>query len=135
MPRTTGRARRRSRAALTAVAMAAVVVATGGARPRPAHVERGSASWYGPGLEGRPTASGRPFDPRALTAAHPALPLGTRALVTDLENGRSVEVEIDARGPYVPGRVIDLSLAAAERLGMVEAGVAPVLVEAERGPP
>ena len=55
--------------------------------------------------------------------------------MTDLENGRSVEVEIDDRGPYVPGRVIDLSLAAAERLGMVEAGVAPVLVEAERGPP
>ena len=135
MPTPTGRARRWSRAAVTAVAVAAVVGVTGGARARPAHVERGSASWYGPGFEGRPTASGRPFDPRALTAAHPTLPLGTRALVTDLENGRSVEVEIDDRGPYVPGRVIDLSLAAAERLGMVEAGVAPVLVEAERGPP
>jgi len=107
---------------------------SGGARARPARVERGSASWYGPGLEGRPTASGRPFDPRALTAAHPALPLGTKAVVTDLANGRSVEVEIDDRGPYVPGRVIDLSLAAAERLGMVEAGVAPVLVEAESAP-
>ena len=134
MPTTTGWDRP-LRAAMTGIAVAAVVLATAGARPQPAHVERGRASWYGPGFERRPTASGRPFDPRALTAAHPALPLGTRALVTDLENGRSVEVEIDDRGPYVPGRVIDLSLAAAERLGMVEAGVAPVLVEAERGPP
>ena len=134
MPTPTGPARRWSRAAVTAVAVAAVVGVTGGARARPAHVERGSASWYGPGFEGRPTASGRPFDPRALTAAHPALPLGTKAVVTDLANGRSVEVEIDDRGPYVPGRVIDLSLAAAERLGMVEAGVAPVLVEAESAP-
>jgi rare lipoprotein A len=94
------------------------------------HVERGEASWYGDEFHGRPTARGEPFDQNALTAAHPDLPLGTGAEVTNLANGRSVEVEINDRGPFVKNRVIDLSKGAAEELGMVEDGTAPVRVEA-----
>jgi rare lipoprotein A len=104
----------------------------GAAREAPEYVERGEASWYGPGFHGRKTASGERFDQQKLTAAHMELPLGTKAVVTNLENGRSVEVEINDRGPYVPGRAIDLSKAAARELGMIEAGVAPVLVEVDR---
>lgn len=95
------------------------------------HVETGTASWYGPGLEGRPTASGEPMRQERLTAAHPTLPLDTTAEVTNLENGRSVEVRINDRGPYVDGRIIDLSRAAAERLDMTGDGTAPVRVEAD----
>jgi rare lipoprotein A len=94
------------------------------------HVERGEASWYGDEFHGRPTARGEPFDQNALTAAHPDLPLGTEAEVTNLANGRSVEVEINDRGPFVKNRVIDLSKGAAEELDMVEDGTAPVRVEA-----
>ncbi|RMF25257.1 MAG: septal ring lytic transglycosylase RlpA family protein [Deltaproteobacteria bacterium] len=86
----------------------------------------GVASWYGPGFAGRPTASGEVYDPGKLTAAHPTLPLGTRVRVTDLDSGRSVVVRINDRGPFVAGRIIDLSRAAAERLGMVERGTARV---------
>ena len=101
-------------------------------REAPDYVERGRASWYGPGFHGRPTASGEPFDQHALTAAHPGLPLGTMALVTNPGNGRAVEVEINDRGPYAGGRAIDLSRAAADRLDIVEAGVAPVVIEVVR---
>lgn len=90
----------------------------------------GLASWYGPGFHGRLTASGERFDQNELTAAHRKLPLGTEVRVTNLENGRSIVVQINDRGPYVEGRVIDLSKAAARRLGMVEDGVAKVRVEA-----
>jgi rare lipoprotein A len=96
----------------------------------PAFVEEGEASWYGPGLDGKPTASGEIFDQEALTAAHPDLPLGATATVTNLENGRSVEVEIIDRGPHVDGRAIDLSKGAAERLDMLEDGTASVRIEA-----
>jgi rare lipoprotein A len=93
-------------------------------------VERGEASWYGDEFHGRPTARGEPFDQNALTAAHPDLPLGTEVEVTNLANGRSVEVEINDRGPFVENRVIDLSKGAAEELEMVEDGTAPVRIEA-----
>jgi rare lipoprotein A len=99
---------------------------------RPVYSEQGRASWYGPGFHGRTTASGERFDQNELTAAHRRLPLGTRVTVTNLENGRSVGVEINDRGPYVDGRVIDLSRAAARRLGMVEDGVVRVRIEATR---
>lgn len=99
------------------------------AAPRPVHRQIGLASWYGPGFHGRPTASGARFDQNRLTAAHRSLPLGARVTVTRLDNGRSVEVEINDRGPYVRGRVLDLSRAAAARLGMVDAGVARVRIE------
>jgi rare lipoprotein A len=85
--------------------------------------EIGVASWYGPRHQGRRTASGTPFDMHALTAAHRFLPLGTALRVENLANGRSVELRITDRGPYVGGRIIDLSMAAARRLGLEEQGV------------
>lgn len=91
-------------------------------------VQYGVASWYGPGFRSRLTASGTRFDPSQLTAAHRTLPLGTRVKVTNLKNGRSVVVKVTDRGPYVRGRLIDLSRAAAERLGFSHRGVAPVRV-------
>jgi rare lipoprotein A len=105
-----------------------------GARSRPqtqgAFQQVGIASWYGPGFHGRRTASGEIFDQYGLTAAHRKLPLGTEVKVTNLENGRSILVEINDRGPYVKGRVIDLSKAAARRLGIVKVGLGRVRVEA-----
>lgn len=91
--------------------------------------QSGKASWYGPRFHGKPTASGEVFDQGLLTAAHNTLPLGSRAKVTNLANGNSVEVKINDRGPFVPGRIIDLSHAAAGALGIVESGVAQVRVE------
>lgn len=106
--------------------------------PAPAHAQRvevpgfvqhGVASWYGPGFHGRKTASGARFNQYEMTAAHRRLPLGTRVEVTNVRNGRSVEVLINDRGPFVGGRIIDLSKAAADRLGMRNAGTARVRVE------
>ena len=84
----------------------------------------GPASWYGAELAGRPTASGEPFDPDALTAAHRTLPFGTRLEVT--RAGRSVVVTVNDRGPFAGDRILDLSRGAATRLGLVEDGVADV---------
>ncbi|MEK0084207.1 septal ring lytic transglycosylase RlpA family protein [Benzoatithermus flavus] len=111
----------------------ALVLAAGQAhagRGRAAFAQVGVASWYGPGFHGRRTASGEPFDQDDLTAAHRDLPLGSEVTVTNLENGRSIVVQINDRGPYVKGRVIDLSKAAARRLGIIEEGVAKVRIEA-----
>jgi rare lipoprotein A len=93
---------------------------------RPTVTETGLASWYGAPHQGRRTASGETFDMYRLTAAHPALPLGTRVLVTNLRNGRSVEVRVNDRGPTVAGRIIDVSYAAARKLGAAIDGVFPV---------
>jgi len=87
----------------------------------------GKASWYGPGFHGKKTASGEVFNQNDLTAAHPRLPLGTRAKVTNLHNGKEVEVTINDRGPYKPGRIIDLSRAAAQRIAL--GGLARVRIE------
>jgi rare lipoprotein A len=95
--------------------------------PRPdAPAQTGEASWYGPQHHGKRTASGEVYDMNKLTAAHRTLPLGTRVRVTNIENGRSVDVRINDRGPFVDGRVIDLSRAAAERLGALGEGVVRV---------
>ena len=83
----------------------------------------GRASWYGREHHGKRTASGTRFDMNALTAAHRSLPLGTVLRVENLENGRSVVVRVNDRGPYVKGRIIDLSMAAAGRLGLKEQGL------------
>jgi rare lipoprotein A len=83
----------------------------------------GRASWYGEPHHGRMTASGETFDMHRLTAAHRTLPLGTRLLVTNMANGRSVVVRVNDRGPYRSGRILDLSYAAARALHAVEAGV------------
>jgi rare lipoprotein A len=90
--------------------------------------ERGQASWYGHPYHGRTTASGEVYDMNDLTAAHRTLPFGTRVEVTNLDNGRSVVVRINDRGPFKKGRIIDLSRSAARKLDMIEAGVVPVRV-------
>jgi len=95
----------------------------------PEAIQIGMASWYGPRFHGRRTANGEKFNQHALTAAHPTLPMGSRAVVTNLNTGQSVEVRINDRGPYKYGRVIDLSYAAARRVGMLGPGVAPVVIE------
>jgi rare lipoprotein A len=95
---------------------------------RPAD-QLGVASWYGPELQGSPTATGEPFDMNGLTAAHRDLPLGTKVRVTNLRNDRSVTLRINDRGPSIPGRVIDVSMAAAKDLGFVRAGLAPVRIQ------
>jgi rare lipoprotein A len=92
----------------------------------------GTASWYGPGFHGKKTASGKRFNQHALTAAHRSLPLGTKARVTNLKNGKAVLVTINDRGPYHGGRVIDLSRAAAHRLAMNTSGTARVSIVAMR---
>ena len=89
----------------------------------------GFASWYGTQDNGKQTASGEVFSDSELTAAHRDLPFGTKVLVTNRQNGRSVVVRINDRGPYVPDRIIDLSTAAASLLGMLEPGVVPVNVD------
>lgn len=91
--------------------------------------ERGIASWYGEDFHGWMTANGEIYDMEALTAAHRTLPLGTVILVTNVENGKQVRVRINDRGPYLYGRVLDLSLAGARALDMVDSGVAAVQIE------
>jgi rare lipoprotein A len=90
--------------------------------------QQGRASYYHPSLEGRPMANGEPFDADGNSAASRTLPLGTTARVTNLENGRSTTVEIEDRGPYVGGRIIDLSPETARELGMTRQGTARVEV-------
>jgi rare lipoprotein A len=97
-------------------------------------VHVGDASWYGPGFRGKTTASGEVFDETKMTAAHKTLPLGTRARVTNLKDGKSVQVEINDRGPYAQGRIIDLSPAAAKALGIIDRGVIKVRVESLENP-
>ena len=92
-------------------------------------VQSGRASWYGPGFHGKVTASGETFDEAALTAAHKSLPLGSKARVTNVTNGNSVEVKINDRGPFTQGRIIDLSRAAARALGILGTGITIVRVE------
>src|SRR5881628_122250 len=92
-------------------------------------VQVGVASWYGPGFHGNRTANGEIYDQYELTAAHPSLALGTRVMVTNLENGRAVQVRVNDRGPFVDGRAIDLSYAAARTIGMVGPGTVRVRIE------
>ena len=119
---------------LSAVGLATSCAATG---PRPSAdattAEVGYASYYSARHEGRATASGARYDPDALTAAHRTLPFGTRARVTNLENGRSVVVTITDRGPFRRGRVIDVSERAARTLGFVAKGIARVRVDVLSG--
>lgn len=96
------------------------------------HLEEGKASWYGPGFHGKTSASGVPFNQNAPTAAHKSLPLGSEATITNLENGKSVDVEINDRGPYVKGRKIDLSKEVARELEVIDDGTARVQIEVTR---
>jgi rare lipoprotein A len=95
----------------------------------PVHKQVGEASWYGPGFHGQETANGETYNQKDLTAAHPSLPMGTTAKVTNLENGKKVEVRINDRGPFIQDRVIDLSSAAANKLDMKKEGAAQVKIE------
>jgi rare lipoprotein A len=92
--------------------------------------QEGTASWYGPRFAGRRTASGERFNPSRLTIAHRTLQLGTTVRITNLRNQRSVVARVTDRGPYVRGRVADLSSAAASAIGMKGSGTAPVLIVA-----
>jgi rare lipoprotein A len=92
-------------------------------------VDRGLASWYGNEYHGRTTASGEVFNQWAMTAAHRDYPFGSVVRVTNLENGREVVVRINDRGPWVRGRIIDVSRGAAAKLGMIRAGVVPCRVD------
>jgi rare lipoprotein A len=89
----------------------------------------GYASWYGPGFNGNLSASGEVFNENAMTAAHPSLPFGTQVRVTNMDNGLSVVVRINDRGPYVGDRLIDLSAGAADVIGLTSSGVAPVRLD------
>ena len=118
-----------------AVLLAAVVVATGAgcATRRLAGAAggpwEGNASWYGADFHGRLAADGSRYNMYELTAAHKTIEFGTRLLVTNLRNGRTVKVTITDRGPFVEGRIIDLSFSAAQAIGMLSDGVAPVRLE------
>ncbi len=94
----------------------------------------GEASWYGPGFEGEKTASGETFKSEEKMAASPDLPLGSKAEVINLENDKKTEVRINDRGPYVKGRILDLSHGAAKKLGMTKKGKARVKVIVKRKP-
>ena len=121
------------RLTLTAAAFSlAAFVSPAHAQLAPNWEESGQASWYGPGFVGKRTSSGQVFDPRALTAAHDTLPLGTRVLVTTQETGRSVVVTITDRLPPKRLRVIDVSRAAATKLGLIGTGVGMVTLSTPR---
>ena len=95
----------------------------------PAWTQNGKVSWYGPGFQGRQTANGEIFDTNDMTMAHRSLAFGSKVRVTNLDNGRSIVVRVNDRGPYVGGRIADLSHAAASRLGFVEDGVVHARIE------
>ena len=95
-------------------------------QPQPSKVLTGTASWYGENHHGKLNANGERFDMNAMTAAHRTLPFGTRLRVVNLNNDREVEVRINDRGPFVPGRILDLSYGAARAVGALGAGTFPV---------
>ena len=94
------------------------------------YVEQGIASWYGSDFHGKPTANGERYDMYAMTAAHRTLPMNTKLMVTNLRNNKQTTVRINDRGPFVKNRILDLSFAAAKRLGVVGPGTAPVRIKA-----
>jgi rare lipoprotein A len=105
------------------------------ARPAPiGWTESGVASWYGVPYNGRNTSSGEIFDMRAMTAAHRTLPFNTWLEVTNLKNGKQVEVRVTDRGPFVDGRIIDLSMGAAERIDMIREGIVKVRLKVIKRP-
>jgi len=106
------------------VALAAVLVSTSTA----AYAQCGGASWYGPGFNGKRAASGQIFNENAMTAAHRSLPFGSKVVVTDQRTGEKVQVTINDRGPFHGGRIIDLSSAAASKLGFRSRGTTSVCI-------
>jgi len=98
------------------------------------YYEVGIASWYGPGFDGRRTANGEIYDMNGISAAHKTLPFGTIVQVVDLETGKSVIVRINDRGPFIEGRIIDLSKGAAEKLVIIDKGITKVGLRILRWP-
>jgi len=98
-------------------------------------LQTGEASWYGREDAGKKTASGEIFDPNARTAAHPTLPLGTEINVKNLENGKETTLTVNDRGPYIKGRVLDVSRKGADDLGFVKDGITEVQIETKSTPP
>ncbi len=123
----------RRAAAIAAALLLAAAACARMPRPRGDGFETGVASWYGPEFHGRATSSREVFDMNDMTAAHRSLPFGTYLMVTDLDNERAVVVRVNDRGPFVRGRIIDLSYAAARVLGLVGPGTARVRLEILRG--
>lgn len=115
--------------AVEQIASVSAAVAAGRSEVAPPASSEGEASWYGPGFAGRRTANGETFDPGQLTAAHRTLPFNSRVRVTHLQSGESVIVRINDRGPFTGGRIIDLSRAAAEQVGLLGSGIARVRLE------
>ena len=138
-PRPGSRFRRPGEARKLLTAALAVVLATGAlagcastralASPNRGTTQKGLASWYGAEFHGRPTASGEIYDMNRISAAHKQLPLGTVVKVKNRDNGRTLKVPINDRGPFVKGRIIDLSVAAARELGMFGQGLANVRIK------
>ncbi|OGD22274.1 MAG: hypothetical protein A2W03_09290 [Candidatus Aminicenantes bacterium RBG_16_63_16] len=127
-------ARMRRKRPAAGVLIAAAVIAGAGCRARTdffpeGNIQTGIASWYGGEFHGRLTSSKEIYDMNDLTAAHNTLPLGTHVAVTNLDNGQSVVVRINDRGPFAKNRVIDLSYAAARAIGLIGPGTAPVRIE------
>lgn len=112
--------------AMTLLAFVMACASTAPPSPKPADVLHGVASWYGEEFAGRTTANGEIFDPLQLTAAHRTLPFGTVVDVTNPKTKQSVRVRVNDRGPYIGGRVIDLSYAAAQKIGLIEPGIGEV---------
>src|SRR5688572_14946380 len=133
----------RSRVAILAlmVVLAYGCATTQPQEPRPAETLQGVASWYGEEFAGRTTANGEIFDPSLLTAAHRTLPFGTVVDVTNPKTSQTVRVRVNDRGPYIGGRIIDLSYAAAKQIGLIEPGIGEVIFKivrvgsGEREPP
>lgn len=129
--------RRRWLGTVASVALAALLLAVpapGGKGPSrddevSAWMQSGRVSWYGPGFHGRRTANGETFDTNEMTMAHRTLAFGSRVRVTNLDNGRTIVVRVNDRGPYVRGRIADLSHAAASELGFVDDGVVHARIE------
>ncbi len=96
---------------------------------KPAFTESGQGSYYADKFDGRPTASGVPYRPGQLTAAHNTLPFGTKIKVTNTRNGHSVNVVVNDRGPHTKGRIVDVSKRAARKLDLIDAGVVPVQIK------
>jgi len=114
------------------VVLAYGCASTATAPAKPAEMLQGVASWYGEEFAGRTTANGEIFDPTLLTAAHRTLPFGTVLDITNPKTSQTVRVRINDRGPYIGGRIIDLSYAAAQRIGLIEPGVGPVAIQVVR---
>jgi rare lipoprotein A len=116
---------------VTVVAVVGAIVLWQVAGP---YYEVGIASWYGPGFQGNHTANGEIYDMNGISAAHKTLPFGTIVRVVDLETGKSVVVRINDRGPFIEGRIIDLSKGAAEKLGIIDKGITRVGLRILRWP-